>query len=218
LTHAVPLAEDALSEIEPVEIDQPDAGPCRRCIATGVVAAKDALLRFVVAPDGALVPDLQQRLPGRGIYVAATRAAIDLAVKKRAFSRAVGRPIEVPADLADRLEAQLAERAIDLIGLARRAGQTVLGYDQVAAWLKTGRAVLLVQAADGAPAGRARLAAMAVDRPVLEVLRATELAQAFGRDHVVHAAFARGGIAKRLQGELARLSGLRRQDQEAETA
>ncbi len=94
----------------------------------------------------------------------------------------------------------------------------MLGYDQVAAWLKTGRAVLLVQAADGAPAGRARLAAMAVDRPVLEVLRATELAQAFGRDHVVHAAFARGGIAKRLQGELARLSGLRRQDQEAETA
>ncbi|MBV8167698.1 MAG: hypothetical protein JO021_12960, partial [Alphaproteobacteria bacterium] len=105
-------------------------------------------------------------------------------------------------------------------GLARRAGQAVVGYDQVAAWLKSGRdGVLrkgvLLQAADGAPAGRARLAALAGDRPVLEALRAAELAQPFGRDHVVHVAVAAGGLATRLEAELARLAGLRRTGSES---
>jgi hypothetical protein len=103
----------------------------------------------------------------------------------------------------------MAVRAIELIALARRAGQAVVGYDQAAAWLKAGRVGLLLQAADGAPGGRARLAPMAGDKPVLEVLRAFELAQPFGRDHVVHVAVAPGGLAKRLEEELARLAGLR---------
>jgi predicted RNA-binding protein YlxR (DUF448 family) len=187
-------------------------------VATGRVADKHALLRFVVAPTGELVPDLQQRLPGRGLYLSPARAAVEQAVKKRLFARAARRPVTVPDDLTDRLEALLAERAVELIGLARRAGQAVVGYDQVAAWLKAGRAGLLVQAADGAPAGRARLAALAGDRPVVELLRAEELARPFGRDHVVHAAVAAGGIAARLQEELTRLAGLRRVDQEARSA
>ena len=112
----------------------------------------------------------------------------------------------------------MAAQAIDLIGLARRAGQAVVGYDQVAAWLKGGRAGVLLQARDGAPAGRARLAALAGDRPVEEQLNAAELAQPFGRDHAVHVALEAGGIATRVQGELARLAGLRRADQEAKSA
>jgi len=216
LTHAAPIADDDRVDSEMADGDQ--LGPQRRCIATGTVADKDALLRFVVAPTGELVPDLQQRLPGRGVYVAPTRGAIDAAVKKRAFSRAARRPVEAPGDLADRLEALVVARALELIGLARRAGQAVVGYDQVEAWLKSGRAGLLLQAADGAPGGRARLAALAGDRPVVELLRAAELAQPFGRDHVVHVALAAGGIATRLHGELTRLAGLRRADQKVGTA
>ncbi len=212
MSHAAPLLDDARADTEMVD------GPQRRCVATGEVADKDALLRFVVAPSGALVPDLRQRLPGRGLYLAPRRAAVDLALKKRAFARAARRPVEVPPDLADRLEALVAEQALELIGLARRAGQAVLGYDQVAAWLKAGRAALLLQACDGAPAGRARLAALAGERPVLEVLRADELAKPFGRDHVVHVALAAGGIAARVRIELARLAGLRDANQEVGTA
>jgi hypothetical protein len=156
-----------------------------------------------------LVPDLQQRLPGRGLYLTPTRAAVEVALKKRVFARAARAPVEVSGDLADQLEALVAERAIAAIALARRAGQAVVGYDQVAAWLKAGRAGLLLQAADGAPGGRARLAAMAGDRTVIEVLRAVELAQPFGREHVVHVAVAAGGLATRIDGELARLAGLR---------
>jgi predicted RNA-binding protein YlxR (DUF448 family) len=216
LTHAAPIVDDVRVETEVADGDQ--LGPQRRCLATGTVADKDALLRFVVAPTGALVPDLQQRLPGRGLYLAPTRAAVDAALKKRVFARAARRPVEVPDDLADWLEALVVARALDLIGLARRAGQAVVGYDQVAAWLKAGRAAVLLQAADAAPAGRARLAALAGDRPVVELLRAAELAQPFGREHVVHVALAAGGIATRLLGELARLGGLRRADQKVGTA
>jgi predicted RNA-binding protein YlxR (DUF448 family) len=226
LTPPAPLADDVRPDIdpgiepglEPLDADTLERGPQRRCVATGRVADKDALLRFVVAPAGQLVPDLQQRLPGRGLYLTPDRAAIDDAVKKRVFARAARRAVEVPDHLADRLEALLAERAIELIGLARRAGQAVLGYDQVAAWLKTGRAGLLLQACDAAPSGRARLAALAGERPVVERLRAAELARPFGRDHVVHVALAAGGIATRIQQELTRLAGLRRTDQKATSA
>ena len=226
MTHPAPLADDVRPDIdpgiepgaEPLDEAALERGPQRRCVATGRVADKDMLLRFVVAPAGQLVPDLQQRLPGRGLYLTPDRAAIDTAVKKRVFARAARRPVEVPDQLADRLEALIAERAIELIGLARRAGQAVVGYDQVAAWLKTGRAGLLLQASDGAAAGRARLAAMAGDRPVVERLRAAELARPFGRDHVVHVALAAGGIATRVREELTRLAGLRRVDQEAKSA
>jgi len=226
LTPPAPLADDVRSDIdpgiepgaEPADEAAFERGPQRRCVATGRVADKATLLRFVVTPAGQLVPDLQQRLPGRGLYLTPDRAAVDAAVKKRVFARAARRPVEVPDQLADRLEALIAERAIELIGLARRAGQAVVGYDQVVAWLKTGRAGLLLQAGDGAAAGRARLAAMAGDRPVVEWLRAAELARPFGRDHVVHVALAAGGIATRVQEELTRLAGLRRLDQEAKSA
>lgn len=203
---------------EDTAVDPLDAGPQRRCVATGRVADKDALLRFVVSPSGELVPDLQLRLPGRGLYVEPTRVALETAIKKRAFARAARRPVEVPADLVDRLEAQLVGGALDLIGLGRRAGQAVVGYDQAAAWLKAGRAALLLQAVDGAPAGRARLRAMAGERPVIDILRAGELAAPFGRDHVVHVALAPGRIATRLRGELVRLTGLRRLDEKVKTA
>lgn len=216
MTHAAPIVDDVRVDSE-MEAGDP-LGPQRRCIATGTVADQDALLRFVVAPTGALVPDLQRRLPGRGLYLMPTRVAIDTALKKRAFARAARRPVEAPDDLGDRLEALVVARALELIGLARRAGQAVVGYDQVAAWLKAGRAQLLLQAADGAPNGRARLATLAGDRPVVELLRAAELAQPFGRDHVVHVALGAGGIATRLQGELARLAGLRAADQKVGTA
>jgi predicted RNA-binding protein YlxR (DUF448 family) len=162
------------------------------------------LLRFVVGPAGDLVPDLDGKLPGRGLYLTPMLGAVADAVKKRSFAKVARRQIEVPADLAERLEAMIAARAIGLIGLARRGGQVSMGYD-------------LLQAADGAEGGRAKLGALGSGTgvPELAVLTAAELAAPFGRDHVVHLAVARGGLAKRLQIELARLKGFRGQDQKS---
>lgn len=173
---------------------------------------KPRLIRFVVGPGNMLAPDLEERLPGRGLWVSADRAALDRAAAKGLFSRAARATVRVPDGLADRVEALLAQRLGRQIGLARRAGKAVAGYEKVRGWLQNGTASVLVAAADGADEGRGKLRALAGGLPVVEVLRADELGEAFGRDRVVHVAIARGGLAERILTESARLVGLRRFD------
>ncbi len=187
--------------------------PERRCIATGESGPTDRLVRFVLGPEAVVVPDLAAKLPGRGVWLTADRALVERAVAKGLFSRAFKAQATAPGDLADRLEALLAQRLIDVIGLARKAGQAVTGFEKVRARLKEGAAGALVQASDGAADGRSKLARTAGGVPggvaIIEVLDAAELGLAFGRDFAIHAALDRGGFADRAIGEAARLSGLR---------
>ncbi len=185
--------------------DQPE----RRCIATGESGPTDRLVRFVLGPEARVVPDLAAKLPGRGVWLTAERALVERAVAKKLFSRAFKTQAAAPGDLADRLEALLARRLIDVIGLARKAGQAVTGFEKVRARLREGAADVLVQASDGAADGKAKLARMAGAVAVIEVLDSTELGLAFGRDFAIHAALDRGGFADRVVGEAARLGGLR---------
>ena len=189
------------------------ANPERRCIATGESGPTDRLIRFVLGPAAEVVPDLAAKLPGRGVWLTAERALVERAVAKKLFSRAFKAQAAAPTDLADRLEALLAGRLIDVIGLARKAGQAVTGFEKVRARLKEGAAGALVQASDGAADGKAKLARMAGGLPggvaVIDVLDSNELGLAFGRDFAIHAALDRGGFADRAIGEAARLSGLR---------
>jgi predicted RNA-binding protein YlxR (DUF448 family) len=187
----------------------PERGPMRRCIASGQSRPKETMLRFVAGPEGALVPDLEERLPGRGLWVAADRQALERAVARRLFSRAARQPLEVPADLAPVVEQGLVRRIVELLALARRAGQAVTGFEKVRGWLKDGTAVALLAASDGGADGRTKLRAAAAGRPVVEVLTAGELGRAFGRDIAVHGALARGGLASRILIEAGRLSGFR---------
>jgi hypothetical protein len=143
---------------------------------------------------------------------------VALVLRKHGFARAARRPVKVPPDLAQLLDTQVAARCRSLIGLARRAGSAVMGYDQVDAWLKAKRVGLLLQAADGAPAGRGRLRSVAHGITSLEVLTARELGEPFGRDHVVHVAIARGGLARRIADQMARLAALRPEISQQETA
>jgi uncharacterized protein len=199
--------------IFPEDADLPEAeGPERRCIATGAVRPKAELIRFVVGPDGEIVPDLAERLPGRGLWVSAEREALRRAQAKGLFAKAARQSVRAPDDLVDRVEALLHRNCIDLIGMARRAGQAVAGYEKVHAWLAEGRAAVLLAASDGAADGRAKLAALAAavrPVPLVEIFSADTLGMAFARDRMVHAAIARGGLAKRLVAEAARLNGIR---------
>lgn len=167
------------------------------------------MLRFVVAPDGRLVPDIAAKLPGRGLWLTARRDIVALAVTKRLFARAARQPVLVDDDLAERVEALLAERCRDQIGLARRAGQAVMGFAKVEAALAQRRAALLLAAADGAVDGRAKLRALAPGLPLVEQLSGAELGAAFGREHAVHAALMRGPLAAALAADAARLAGFR---------
>ena len=186
----------------------PDAG-FRRCIASGASKPRDALLRFVVDPAGALVLDLGETLPGRGLWVSAERAVLEKACERGLFARAARRPIAVAPDLIDEVERQLTVRALDILGLARRAGALVTGFDKVQRALTERRVAVLVEASDGARHGRARLGALARDIPVIAQFDGAALSRSLGRENVVHAALAPGRLADRFLRESARLAGVR---------
>ena len=186
---------------------RPAAGN-RRCIVSGASAPRDALLRFVVGPGGSLVPDLSETLPGRGLWVTAERAALTTAIERGLFARAARRPIAVAPDMIDEIERQMTARALGLLGLARRAGVLVAGFDQVRRALAERRAAVLIEASDGARHGRERLGALARDIPVITQFDGAALSRSVGRDNVVHAALAPGRFADRFVWESARLAGV----------
>ncbi len=190
------------------EIGEAPSGALRTCLVSGESRDKSLLLRFVVGPDGDIVPDIEGRLPGRGLWLLPRRDIVDSAAK-RLFARAARRNVEVPAGLADRVEDLLVRRCVDLIGLARRAGQAVTGFAKVEAALDKGEAAVLVEAAEGAAGGRGKLKRLAPGLPVIDALTSAELGRAFAREMAVHAALLRGGLAKKFLAEAARLAGFR---------
>lgn len=186
-----------------------ETGAERRCLVSGDVLPKAALVRFVVSPGGEIVPDVAERLPGRGLWLTARRDIVATAVAKRLFGRAARRPVVVDEALADRVETLLVARCRDLIGLARRAGEAAMGFVKVERMLTAGVAGLLLGASDGARDGRGKLRALAPDVRERSELTAGELGAAFGRDWAVHAALRDGRLADALARELDRLDGFR---------
>jgi hypothetical protein len=128
---------------------------------------------------------------------------------KNLFAKAARRRVVVSPDLAERVEALLLRRCLDLLGLARGAGQAVAGFEKVRAWLLARRAGVLLAAGDGALDGRRKLRAAAHGLPVIELFSGAELGAALGRETVIHAALAPGRIADRLRAECARLAEMR---------
>jgi predicted RNA-binding protein YlxR (DUF448 family) len=209
-------AMPVIDRVENGEDAMPDPGvgadsalPERRCIVTRQALEKDQLIRFVLGPDNAIVPDLLENLPGRGYWVTASRKVLAEAVKKNAFAKAMQASVKPAPDLVDRIADMIDRQIIDLLGLARRSGGLVTGFEKVDVALRTGKAVLLIQASDAGADGRAKLARHTL--PEVEIwapLTAEQLGRAIGRDHAVHVAVAPGGLATRLKAVLRRQQGL----------
>ncbi len=183
--------------------------PERRCLVTGESGPKSGLVRFVMGPEGEVVADVLNRLPGRGMYVTADRAAIAKAASKGLFARAAKAPAKAAADLPDQVEAALVRRVTDLISLARKAGEAVTGYEKVKDWLVKGQAVVLIQAFDGSERGKSKLHPPGGEATLIACLSAGELGLSFARERAIHAALAAGGLTTRIVEEAARLAGLR---------
>lgn len=183
-------------------------GPERKCIATGAVHPKSALIRFVVGPERQIVPDIAAKLPGRGIYVLAERTALERAASKNLFSRAARQPVNLPESLPEQVEQALAQRVINLISLARKGGNATAGYERVKDWLLKDQATVLLQASDGSARGKSKLSTP-YRGSFIGWLTADELGQAFGRQTTIHAALGAGGLTQRVVEEAARLKGLR---------
>ncbi|MBP1805189.1 RNA-binding protein [Rubellimicrobium aerolatum] len=194
--------------------------PERRCLVTNETGPKSGLVRFVVGPDNVVVPDISGKLPGRGMYVTASRPILEQA-RKGQFARAAKAPVNVPEGLADEVERQLVHRVVDLVSLARKAGLAIAGFEKVKealalageglgkrAWSKVR---VLLQASDGSERGKAKLWTPEGAR-YFSCLTSEELGQAFGRGTVIHAALASGALADRVVEEAAKLRGLRELD------
>jgi uncharacterized protein len=173
------------------------------------VRERGALLRLVLGPSGELVPDVAARLPGRGLWLTPRRDIVDAAVGKRLFARAARQSVTAPAGLADRIEALLVRHCVEAIGLARRAGLAVGGFEKVRGAVGAGKTALLLTALDGAADGRRRLRALGRELPLASVLTAAELGAAFGREHMVYASIGRGPLATRIRADAQKIAGFR---------
>ena len=167
------------------------------------------MLRFVVSPDDSPVPDLDEKLPGRGLWLSADRDMLNTACARNLFAKRARRQVRADANLAQRVEGLLVKRCIELLQLARRSGVLTVGSDEVGSRLRAGVNGLLVLAADGAPKSRRKIAELAPDLAVRDVLSGYELGTVMGRERIVHALVAEGGLADLLARDLSRLGGFR---------
>lgn len=189
--------------------DEPEAGPLRRCVVTRASFRRETMLRFVLSPDRVVLPDLAARLPGRGIWLSARLDVLETAMTRGAFAKAARGPVTVPPDLLSGLQAALARRIGDHLGLARRAGQAVCGFQKAREWLVAGRAGLVVEASDGSADEIARFLGGHADAiPVVQPLDGMQLGTIFGRDRVVHVVVGKGRLAENLAIEAGRYAGL----------
>ena len=188
-------------------------GTVRQCALTRERLPVCALLRFCLDPDGRVVPDLKRRLPGRGVWVTATRQAVADAANKGVFPRAFAKAVTVDAALADTIEALLERAALDRLSLANKAGLVVAGFAKVSDALQGNGDLLLLHASDAADGGKEKIDARAgsARRSRVECFNSGQLSLALGRSNVVHAAMRNGGARDgflRAVGSLQRFRGL----------
>jgi predicted RNA-binding protein YlxR (DUF448 family) len=185
-----------------------DRGPVtaaaeRTCALSRKARPAAELIRFVVAPDGAVVPDVKRKLPGRGLWVSAEHAAVAEAVKRQVFARGFRRAVTVPADLADMTEGLLVSAALDALAVAGKASTVVAGFAKVEAAINSGDIVALIEAADGADDGKRKMRGISRRQtqqsereiPIIAAFSIAQLDLALGRLNVVHAALLAGPVS-----------------------
>jgi len=186
----------------------------RRCIVSGQSDSDARLIRFALGPDGVVTPDMAAKLPGRGAWVRADRASLDLAGRKGGFARAFKAPVKVPDDLAVMTEKLLVRRCLDQLGLNRRAGAIAIGATQVESAIRSKPPFVVIEADDGAREGREKLMSLHIGlwgHPPAAVacFSAEDLGVALGRERVIHACLLQERLALGWMAEIGRLAGFR---------
>ena len=185
----------------------------RLCAVSRVQRPPEELIRFVLAPDGSIVPDLARRLPGRGVWVAATRETVAAAVRQKAFAKSLKQQVAMPDDLPGLVERLLVKRVGEALSLTNKAGLLVAGFAKIVGLVEQGRAVILIHASDAAADGveklnrkfKALVGSDGCENSILAELTSAELSLAIGRPNVVHAAASEGGASQRMLQEAVRL-------------
>jgi uncharacterized protein len=187
------LAEDAVTDRN---AHAAAAATERLCVATRQVRPVGDLVRFVIGPDGAVVPDLKRRLPGRGVWVTARRHLVAEVVRRRLFGRAFKAEVRVSPELPDELERLLVQSALNALSIAHKAGLVVQGFAKAEAAVAGGPVAALIRARDAGEENGRRLASAFMRRgsagKIVEAFTSAQLDLALGRLNVVHAALLAG--------------------------
>jgi predicted RNA-binding protein YlxR (DUF448 family) len=207
---AEPEHEIATDATEPAQ----GQGPERLCAVTRQSLDPKFLIRFALSPDGIVVPDLDRRLPGRGVWVTCDRRLVAQAVSSKAFAKSLKTKAEAPADLAERVDGLILKRVAGTLSLANKAGLAVAGFEKVFAALDKGPVRVVLHGTDAAADGRSK-----IDRKykaiqdskgqratIVDVLTIEQMSLAMGRGSVVHAALIPGGLSDRFLEEAERLT------------
>lgn len=174
------------------------------------------MIRFVKGPEGQLVPDIAEKLPGRGVWVTATAQVLDAAIHNGGFKRGLKSKVEIRDDLAAQTQELLKARVLSLMTMSLKAGQAYIGFDQVKSAAQSNLLAWRIEATDGSEGGRGKIRVLtkAVSRefgqnptPVIGCFGASELGKAFGRTDLVHAAIKAGPMAPAFNRAVSRLAG-----------
>ncbi len=192
-------------------------GTERLCALTREVKPVSAMIRFVVGPDGEAAPDLKRKLPGRGVWITATRAALAEAIRRNTLGRGFGRPVRIPPDLVESTERLLERAALDALAIAGKAGQIVTGFGKVEAALARDNVVALLHAADAAADGVRKIGQASRRRSetdgrqigIIAAFTSAQLDLALGRPNVVHAALLAGPASETFLARCSRLERFR---------
>ncbi len=188
-------------------------GGARFCAATGTVCPVDEMIRFVVAPDGIAVADIRRRLPGRGLWITASREALATAIARKVFGRGFKRDVKVAPDMVGTTERLLEESALSALAMAHKAGLVAIGFGRAETAIGRDSVLALLHAAEAAPDGarkleaawRRQVAGGAGEIPVIDMFTSVQLDLALGRSNVVHAALLAGRESETFLARSARL-------------
>ena len=184
-----------------------------QCALTGKLLTREKTIRFVIGPDNTVIADLSEELPGEGIRLLGYRGTLEASIRDGSFKELFdkkwldGDPV-ISASFLDKIESQLMDKVLGLIGLARRAGSVLNGFAKVEGSLKSGKCKLLLTAIDGAEDGRMKITrlAEAVECQQVTILPSARLSMALGQTNVIHAGIIGLGWAERLNASIDRLS------------
>jgi len=202
------LAQPQLTEL--------DHGPRSRgaerfCVVTRAVRPVADMMRFVIAPNDEAVADLKHNLPGRGVWVTATRSAVTAAVNTKAFARGFRREVRLAANFVEGVERSLENAALDALAMARKAGSVAMGFAKVESALKREAVIALLHAAEAAPDGVKKLdsarkqSQQSGSVAIIRILSSAQLDLALGRPNVIHAALLGGRASETFMARLRRL-------------
>ena len=176
----------------------------RKCIATGQIKPKNELLRFVKTPDNRLVPDFNNKLEGRGLYVSISRKALKTAIEKNLFIKSLHMHLKIEENFLSMVEQLLYKRGLDSINLARKAGALVTGFEKVKEKILKNKVAFLIEAQDAGQDGAQKLKVISANLETLKVYTVQDLDMAMSKVNTVHVAVLRSDIAKMVYENLKR--------------